>query len=135
VLEVMPADYKDRDRYVKLFKEMAARIVAIQPAEGLWHSSLLDPVSYPSKEASGSGFYCYGLAWGINNGYLGEEYLPAVIKAWVGLVDCVHADGKLGYVQPIGADPRHVTADQTEIYGVGSFLLAGSEVYKLAVEK
>lgn len=134
VLESMPKDFKDRPRYEKIFKEMAAKIAEIQPEEGLWHSSLLDPVSYPSKEASGSGFYCYGLSWGINNGYLDEKtYAPAAIKAWQGLVGCVHPDGKLGYVQPIGADPRKVNAEQTDIYGVGSFLLAGSEVYKIAI--
>ncbi len=134
VLEELPDDYPDRARYETLYKEMAAKLLAIQPAEGLWHSSLLDPVNFPSIEASGSGFYCYGLAWGINHGLLDEEtYLPAVMKAWTGLVGCVHPDGKLGYVQPIGADPRRVKADQTEIYGVGSFLLAGSEVYKIAV--
>ena len=136
VIEEMPKDFKDRTRYEKLYKEMAAKIIEIQPPEGLWHPSLLDPVSFSSKEASGSGFYCYGLAWGINHGYLDEkEYLPAVIKAWQGLVGCVHPDGKLGFVQPIGSDPRNVTAEQTEIYGVGSFLLAGSEVYKIAVCK
>ncbi len=136
VLEELPEDHPDRPRYEKLYKQMAAKILAIQPGEGLWHSSLLDPVNFPSKEASGSGFYCYGLAWGINHGLLDEaKYLPAVMKAWVGLVGCVHPNGKLGNVQPIGADPRHVTADQTEIYGVGSFLLAGSEVYKIAIRK
>jgi unsaturated rhamnogalacturonyl hydrolase len=134
VLESMPKDFKDRPRYEKLYKEMAAKIVEIQPAEGLWHSSLLDPVNYPFKETSGSGFYCYALAWGINNGYLDEKiYAPAVTKAWTGLVGCVYPDGKLGYVQPIGADPRQVDANQTDIYGVGAFLLAGSEVYKVAV--
>jgi rhamnogalacturonyl hydrolase YesR len=134
VLEELPEDYPDRAKYEKIYKQMAAKIMKIQPAEGMWHSSLLDPVSFPSKEASGSGFYCYGLAWGINHGLLdAKTYLPAVRKAWVGLVNCVHPDGKLGNVQPIGADPRHVTDDQTEIYGVGAFLLAGSEVYKIAV--
>ena len=136
VLEELPEDHSDRGRYETLFKEMAAKLIAIQPEEGLWHSSLLDPVSYPTPEASGSGFYCYGLAWGINHGFLEEKtYLPAVIKAWTGLVDCVHPDGMLGNVQPIGKDPKQITADQTEIYGVGSFLLAGSEVYKIAVRK
>jgi len=134
VLDVMPKDFADRPRYERLYKEMAAKIIEIQPADGMWHSSLLDPASYPAKEASGSGFYCYGLAWGINRGLLDEKiYLPAVMKAWKGLVSCVHPDGKLGYVQPIGADPRQVDANQTEIYGVGAFLLAGSEVYKIAV--
>lgn len=134
VLEELPDDYPDRAKYEALYKQMAAKLIEIQPEDGLWHSSLLDPVTYSSKEASGSGLYCYGLAWGINQDLLDEKtYLPAVIKAWTGLVSCVHPDGKLGYVQPIGAAPRQVKADQTEIYGVGSFLLAGSEVYKIAV--
>ena len=134
VIDQLPCDYPEKEKYIDLYKKMAKKIIAIQPEEGLWHSSLLDPVYFPSKEASGSGFYCFGLAWGINNGLLDEEtYLPAVIKAWEGLVGCVHDDGMLGFVQPIGADPRHVNAEQTEIYGVGSFLLAGSEVYKIAV--
>ena len=42
------------------------------------------------------------------------------------------ADGKLTHVQPIGADPKHFDADSTEPYGVGAFLLAGSEVYRMA---
>jgi len=34
-------------------------------------------------------------------------------------------------VQPIGADPKSVTADMTEVYGVGAFLMAGCQMYKL----
>jgi len=133
VLEEMPDDYPDRKRYEDIYKKMAAKVIKIQPASGMWHSSLLDPVTFGTKEASGTGFYCYALAWGINHGYLdAETYLPAVIKSWTGLLECVQDDGKLGNVQPIGADPRKVTADQTEIYGVGAFLLAGTEVYKIA---
>jgi len=36
-------------------------------------------------------------------------------------------------VQPIGADPKKFDQDKTEVYGVGAFLLAGSEMYRLAV--
>ena len=133
VLSDMPKDYPDRPFFEKVFKEMAAKIASILPEDGLWHSSLLDTESFPSKEASGSGFYTYALAWGVNEGYLDkEEYLPVIKTAWQNLVSCIHPDGKLGYVQPIGADPRRVRSDQTEIYGVGAFLLAGSEVIKLA---
>jgi hypothetical protein len=45
----------------------------------------------------------------------------------------VDGDGKLSHVQPIGGDPRQFPEDSTEIYGVGAFLLAGSEVYRLAI--
>lgn len=134
VLANLPDDYEALPAYVKLYRQMAAKLLTIQGEDGLWRSSLLDPVTYPPPEASGSGFYCYGLAWGINRGLLdAETYLPAVKKAWQGLVGCVHQDGKLGWVQPIGAAPGQVSADLTQIYGVGSFLLAGSEVFKIAL--
>lgn len=133
ILQYMPATYPDRPRYEKLFKEMAERIRAIQPQDGLWRPSLLDPGSYSQPETSGSGFYCYGLAWGIRSGLLDRgKYLPAVQKAWAGLIRAVHPDGKLGWVQPIGASPKTVTRDMTEVYGVGAFLLAGSEIYRLS---
>lgn len=136
VLEEMPENYPDRGKYETLYKEMAERLMAILPEDGLWHPSLLDPVTYAVPETSGSGFFVYGLAWGINHGYLDEdEALPVVLGAWDELVSRVGPDGKLGFVQPIGADPRHVMAEQTEIYGVGAFLLAGSEVYKIAARQ
>lgn len=134
VLEEMPSDYPERGRYETLYREMAAKVIAIQPEDGMWRPSLLDPDSYDVKETSGTGFFTYGLAWGVNHGYLdAKTYSPAILKAWKGLVSCVQPDGKLGYVQQIGADPRLTTADQTEVYGVGAFLLAGSEVYQMAM--
>ncbi len=47
------------------------------------------------------------------------------------LVSAVFPNGKLVWVQPIGEDPKKVTADMTEVYGVGAFLLAGTEILKL----
>ncbi|WP_340113991.1 glycoside hydrolase family 88/105 protein [Maribellus mangrovi] len=133
VLEELPADYPNRDFYVQNYKEMAAAIVGLQQEDGLWRSSLLDPESYPGGEASGSGFYTYALAWGINNGILDkDEYLPAVKKAWIGLNGLIQPDGHVGWCQPIGQDPKkNFGPDSWEVYGTGAFLLAGSEVIKL----
>ena len=132
-LSELPKDYPNRDFYVQNYKEMAARIVELQQEDGLWRASLLDPESYPGGEASGSGFYVYALAWGINNGILDKEtYLPAVKKGWVGLNGLIQPDGRVGWTQPIGADPRkNFNAESWEVYGTGAFLLAGSEVIKL----
>ena len=136
VLESMPLDFPDRAKYVTLYKEMAAKLLTIQGVDGLWRSSLLDPVTYPPPEASGSGFFCYGLAWGVNRGLLdAATYGPAALRAWQGLTGCVQEDDMLGWIQPIGAAPGKVSAKSTEIYGIGSFLLAGSEIYKMAVAK
>ena len=136
VLDVLPAGHPARARFEQQYRDMAARIVKLQQADGFWHSSLLDPASYPAKEASGTGFFCYGLLWGVNHGLLDRAtYLPAALKAWESLNTCVQADGKLVHVQPIGADPKKFDENSTEPYGVGAFLLAGREIYRLNAGK
>lgn len=82
MLSNMPKNYPDRPKYIKLYKEMAAKIASIQQADGSWHSSLLDPESYPVKETSGTGFYTYAILWGLNNGILDKKtYWPVIEKS------------------------------------------------------
>ncbi|TPG66556.1 glycoside hydrolase family 105 protein [Hymenobacter nivis] len=133
ILSELPANHPSRPFYTQLFQEMSARLVELQQPDGLWRSSLLDPGAYPGGEASGSGFDCYALAWGLNHGLLtGPQFRPAVEKAWGALNGLVSPEGRVGWVQPIGADPRRdFSADSWEVYGTGAFLLAGSEVIKL----
>ncbi|MDL2245221.1 glycoside hydrolase family 88 protein, partial [Parabacteroides sp. OttesenSCG-928-J18] len=125
-------DMTYRPFYEELFVKLATRLAELQCPDGYWHASLLDPDSYPSPETSATGFIVYGLAYGINNGYLSAEaYLPVVEKGWKALTAAVESDGKLGWVQPVGADPRKVTRDMTELYGTGAFLMAACEMYQL----
>lgn len=132
LLRGLPGGSKYRPFYQDLFVRMARRIVACQGKDGFWHASLLDPASYPSPETSASGFFVYALAYGINEGLLPrQDFLPAAEKGWKALLSAVDKDGKLGYVQPIGADPKKVTREMTEVYGPGAFLLAGTEIYRL----
>ncbi|MBC8128237.1 MAG: DUF4861 family protein [Gloeobacteraceae cyanobacterium ES-bin-144] len=134
MLQYLPANHASRARFEEQFKDMCAKLLTCQQADGLWRASLLDPENYPLKEASSSGFNAYAFAWGVNQGLLDRgKYEPAVRKAWSALVACVQADGKLTHVQPIGADPQKFPDDSTEIYGVGAFLLAGNEVYRMAL--
>lgn len=132
VLQYLPKKEKSRDRYITLLKKMAAAVSRVQGDDGLWRPSLLDSLEAPVPETSSSGFFCYALAWGINQGYLDREtYLPVVRKAWRGLNGAVHPNGKLGWVQPIGLAPAKATFEDNQEYGAGAFLLAGSEMYKL----
>lgn len=132
ILEYLPKDHPSRDYYIGIFREMAVRIVDTQDRNGTWHASLLDAETYPAPENSASAFFCYGLAWGIRNGYLPQQpYMKTLKKGWKSLVSHVDANGKLGYVQPVGASPRKVSASSTDVYGVGAFLLAGSELTRL----
>jgi rhamnogalacturonyl hydrolase YesR len=133
-LQFLPMNHPDRPRFEQLFKDMSDKILSCQQSDGLWRASLLDPDSYPLKETSGSGFFTYAFAWGVNQGLLDRaQFEPAIRKAWTALVGCVDADGKLTHVQPVGSDPRKFADDSTAPYGVGAFLLAGSEVYRMAV--
>ena len=133
LLEELPENHPTRQFYLTIYREMSEKIKSLQQADGLWRASLLDPDSYPGGEGSGSGFYCYALAWGINKGILNkQEYLPVVRKAWEGLNTLVSPEGRVGWVQPIGADPqKNFSAESWEVYGAGAFLLAGSEVIKI----
>ena len=133
VLEEMPSDYPSRAKYVDQFTQMAARVAQLQGHDGLWRPGLLDPDAYPLPEISGSGFFIYSLAWGINHHILDRgTYLPVVAKGWQGLLEHIYDDGRLGSIQPIGSAPGAYTATSSYVYGVGAFLLAGSEVMDLS---
>jgi rhamnogalacturonyl hydrolase YesR len=133
VLEVMPKDYPTRGKYIAQYKEMAERIAAIQSQDGLWRSGLLDPASYDLPEVSGSAFFTYSLAWGINHGVLDRaKYEPVVKRAWAGMLTHVYADGRLGSIQPIDGQPGKFKPSASYVYGVGGFLLAASEVDAMA---
>jgi unsaturated rhamnogalacturonyl hydrolase len=133
VLAEMPRDYPSRPKYVAQFKEMAEELAGLQGADGLWRPGLLDAAAYKLPENSGSAFYTYAFAYGINSGILERaKYLPVVEKSWQGLLSHIYEDGRLGCIQPVGAAPGDFTAASSYVFGTGAFLLAGSEVYRLA---
>jgi rhamnogalacturonyl hydrolase YesR len=136
VVPYMPANYPSRNRYVTQFREMAQAVAAIQGDDGLWRSGLLDAGAYENPEVSGSAFFTFALAWGINEGLLDRKtYEPIVAKAWKGLLSHIYADGRLGSIQKIGGAPGTLSPGGSYVYGVGAFLLAGSEMDKLAQGK
>jgi unsaturated rhamnogalacturonyl hydrolase len=136
VLSVMPKDYPDRAKYIAQYKQMAERIASIQSKDGLWRSGLLDPDAYDLPEISGSAFFTYSFAWGINNGILDRAtYEPVVKSAWAGMLTHIYADGRLGSIQPIDGQPGKFKPSASYVYGVGGFLLAASELDKMAATK
>jgi unsaturated rhamnogalacturonyl hydrolase len=133
VLEVMPSDYPSRGKYIAQYKQMADRIDAIQGEDGLWRSGLLDPGAYDLPEVSGTAFFTYSLAWGIDHGILDRaKFEPVVERAWAGMLSHVYADGRLGSIQPIDGQPGKFKLSASSVYGVGAFLLAASELDALA---
>lgn len=130
ILRAMPNDDPRRAYYVDLFRKMSDRLVQIQADNGMWRASLLASSQTP-PETSGTGFFVYGLAWGLNEGLLdGPQYSDAVNKGWSALVSNVDAEGRLGYVQQVGDRPEGVQPDDRQFYGVGAFLLAAGQILR-----
>lgn len=132
LLARMPEQFADRARYLALFQQLAASITPYQQPDGFWRTSLLDPDRFPAPESSATALFCYGLAWGINQGVLdADTYLPVVERAWRALQTAVHDNGMIGWVQLPAFNPRDVSRDHNMDYGAGAFLLAAMEVATL----
>jgi beta-galactosidase len=132
MLEKLPAGHPSRTRYETLLREMAATLIPLQSDAGYWPVSLLSGDRHPMPESSGTGFFVFALAWGVNHGILDKAtYQSAIDRGWAALTRAVQADGKLGWVQRVGYAPDQVSAEDTQFYGVGAFLLAGAEVHDM----
>ena len=139
VLDLLPEDQQHRAEYLQDYKDLMEGVLACQRADGFWNVSLHDPTNFAGRETSGTALFVYGMAWGINQGILDAAvYQPAVEKAWQAMAsEAVHPSGFLGYLQGTGKEPKDgqpvsfSSVPDFEDYGLGCFLLAGSEVYQL----
>jgi unsaturated rhamnogalacturonyl hydrolase len=138
-LDMLPKTDPHYQEYLQDYKDMCAALLPLQRNDGLWNVSLHDSTHFGGKELTGTALFTYGFAYGINKGLLDKStYQPAVIKAWSAMVkDCIHPNGFLGWVQGTGKEPKdgqplsYEKQPDFEDYGLGCFLLAGSEVYQL----
>jgi rhamnogalacturonyl hydrolase YesR len=131
ILKVLPEDSPYRPRLEQQFKEMAYKLLDLQQPHGLWTVSLLDPEYLPMGESSGSAFFTYALAYGINTGLITDKHRQQVEKAWLALSANVNQNGRLGYVQQIAGDPYPFYDHQFHVYASGAYLMAGKEMIKL----
>ena len=132
VLQYLPEDYPERPRFVALFREMARKIATLQGPQGYWAAGLPDSDRWPAPETSGTAFFTYALAWGVNAGLLDRGSVePVVRRGWAALISAIQPDGMLGYAQGPSDRPEETSPSHGEIYATGAFLLAGTEVYRL----
>jgi len=132
----LPAGNADRAHYVSLLNAMFAKLKATQQGGGYWTADVDHPSAYPAPESSGTSLYTYGLARGIQLGYVdAATYTPVVQKAWGWLKGtALRPNGVVGYVQGPSSHPSQyqpISPTATSNYGVGMFLMAGVEAAKL----
>ncbi|MBQ7056651.1 MAG: glycoside hydrolase family 88 protein, partial [Bacteroidaceae bacterium] len=105
-MNVLPKKSKAYKELKKDFVLMSEALLKCQREDGFWNPSLVS-TSYEMPETSGTSLFLYGMAWGIQKGYLkADVYGPACEKAWSAMVRvAVHLDGFLGWMQGTGKDP------------------------------
>ncbi len=139
VLTIIPEDAPHRQQYVNDLKSMAEALLPIQRKDGFWNVSLHDPNHFGGKETSGTALFIYAITYGVNNNILDRDrFLPVILKAWKAITTKgLHKNGFLGYLQSTGKEPKdgqplsYTKIPDFEDYGLGCFLLAGAEVYRL----
>ncbi|MBK8653385.1 MAG: glycoside hydrolase family 88 protein [Haliscomenobacter sp.] len=139
VLEILPKNDPHYKEYLQDFKTMAAALAKVQREDGFWNVSLHDPGHFGGKETSGTAMFAFGMAWGVNHGVLkGKIYRPIAVNAWNAMAkEALHPNGFLGWVQSTGKEPKegqplsYGKIPDFEDFGLGAFLLAGSEMYRM----
>ncbi|SEI53207.1 Rhamnogalacturonyl hydrolase YesR [Dyadobacter koreensis] len=139
ILEIMPKRAPHRTEYEKMLLDMLSALLPLQRADGYWNVSLTDETDFGGKELTGTALFIYGMAWAINTGLLkNKAYNTSIFKAWNAMkTECLHENGFLGFVQGTGKEPKdgqpvtYTSKPDFEDYGLGCFLLAGSEIYKM----
>lgn len=139
VLDSMPKDAPHRAEYETMYLDMMKALPPLQRPDGYWNVSLHDPTHFGGKEMTGTALFTYGMAWGVNHGLLkAKQYRPIIAKAWKAMTtESVHPNGFLGYVQGTGKEPKdsqpvtYTSKPDFEDYGLGCFLLAGCEIYRM----
>lgn len=137
-MNLLPKKSKEYKELKKDFLLMSEGLRKCQREDGFWNPSLVS-TNYEMKETSGTALFLYGMAWGIEQGYLkADVYRPICDRAWAAMAkDAVHHDGFLGWMQGTGKDPsagQPLSYDKIpdfEDYGTGCFLLGATEYYKL----
>jgi unsaturated rhamnogalacturonyl hydrolase len=134
LLSVLPHDFKGRDEVLHLFRQHMRALVELQDGSGLWHNMLDKSETY--LETSASAMFVYGLAKGVNEGWLSPIYGPAAIIGWNGVASRVLPDGR---VDGICEGTTYANDNAYYFYRgasahttfFGSVLYAGSEMMKL----
>jgi len=136
LLEVLPEAHPDRARILALYREHAAGLVAAQGHAGRWHQLLDRRESY--EETSASAMFVFGIAHGINRGWLdGLAFGPAVSLGWNGVVAKVNAKGQVEGTcvgTGVGWDPMFYLYRPVHVlaaHGYGPVMLAGAEMIEL----
>lgn len=139
VLQIIPRNSPYRKKYKSDLLDMLNALAPLQRNDGFWNVSLKDSSHFGGKETSGTALFVYGYAWAYSNHLSkSKSFRNIAEKGWRAILkDALHENGFLGFVQGTGKEPKdgqpvnYNSVPDFEDYGLGCFLLAGTEIYKL----
>ena len=134
LLAHLPADHPRRPEALKAFIRHMEGLKSVADKDGGWHQVLDHPESW--LETSATGMITYGMARGVNEGWLDHGYATTARQGWAALRSKVTADGDL--IDVCGSTDTGDLAYylkrprlQGDLHGFGSFLLAGAEITRM----
>ncbi len=138
LLAALPVDHPRRGEVLAAFVRHMEGMRRWQDPVGGWHQVLTEPRSW--IETSCTGMITYGLARGVNEGWLDRSFAADAQKGWAALQAKVTADGDL--IDVCGSTDTGDLAYylkrprlQGDLHGFGSYLLAGAEIVRLGRAK
>lgn len=129
-----------RGDLVAILQQMSSSLMTRRTPGGGWGTSLSHPESCPVAETSATALIAFGLAKGVNMGWLDHDtYAPAVLQAYKVLQANVSPAGDVQNIQPPWDRPScsfwATDNPNTDLnFGPGAFLMLSSEVLKLPEE-
>ncbi|MCG6912388.1 glycoside hydrolase family 88 protein [bacterium BMS3Abin03] len=135
LLDHLPENYSQRDTLISLLKRHILGIAKYQSSSGLWHQLLDKEDSY--LETSCSAMFTYAIARAVNKGYIDKRYSSIAEKGWEGIITKIHPEGQIEgvctgtVVSDNLVDYYNRPTPINDIHGIGTVLLAGSEVIHL----
>jgi len=136
LLDVLPADHPARAQILELYRSHAAGLMGAQGHAGLWHQLLDRRESY--EETSASAMFVFGIALGINRGWLDRQaFGPTVSLGWNAVAKKVNAAGQVEGTcvgTGVGWDPMFYLYRPVHLlaaHGYGPLFLAGAEMIEV----
>ncbi|UCD84961.1 MAG: glycoside hydrolase family 88 protein [Deltaproteobacteria bacterium] len=136
LLSVLPSNHPKRGRVMDIYNRLVSAVVECQDNDtGLWWT-VIDRPGETYLETSASALFTYSLAKGINQGLIGEEYLPNIEAGIEGLEGKISIDGEGNLIlsgtsvgtQPGGFDDyAGVEVWDNVNFGIGAVILAFCE--------
>jgi rhamnogalacturonyl hydrolase YesR len=132
LLSVLPEDHPGRARVLDIFRTAARAAVEVQSSTGMWHQLLDKTDSY--LESSATAMFTFGIARGVNRGWLTPVYAPVAQAGWQALAKRVGDDGRVAGIcvsTTAAYDAVYYYNRPTDLdamQGYGPALMAGAEV-------